>query len=104
MAHQHGLATAPPSAWLRLEHAGKQCSAIAASPVLRQMPLGQIEPVAADQQRSAAMAPSAAARPIVDIAGIDISHTIGAGDITSATTSQSELLAWRASSSRGETP
>src|SRR5437899_12222289 len=45
------------------------------------MPSGQIEPVATDQEGAAAVAPSAAAGSVVDVAGIDMLQPTGAGEV-----------------------
>ena len=99
-AQRNWPALASPPAGLGLEHAGKRHSAIQATPLLGKMPLSEVEPVAADQERAAAVAPGAAAGPVVDVAGIDISHAVGACDVAGAP----RLPAYRASSSLDETP
>src|SRR5262249_25317001 len=83
-AQRYRSALASPPAGPGLEHAGKRRSAIQAAPVSGKMPSGEVEPVAPDQQRAAAVAPGAAARPVVDITSIDISHAVGACDVAGA--------------------
>ena len=77
----HRLTLAPPAAGPELKHARERRSVIHATPVLGKKPGGEVKPVTADQERAAAVAPSAATRPIVHIARVDISHAVGAGDI-----------------------
>ena len=82
---QHDRSTpTPPGAWLGLKYADEASPAIPATPILVEMPLGKVEPVAGDQQGAAAVAPGAAACWVVNISRISMAHTIGAGDIAGA--------------------
>ena len=85
LAQQHRLAPRSPIPGPRLEHAGEWRSTIQAAPILGKMPAGEVEPVTADQQRATAAAPGAAARPVMDIAGIDIAHAVSAVSYTHLT-------------------
>src|SRR6516164_1712515 len=84
LPQEHRLASRSPIPGSGLEYAGERRSTIHAGPVLGKMPAGEFEPVAADQQPATAAAPGAAARPVMNIACIDISQAVGAGDIAGA--------------------
>src|SRR6516164_7524685 len=84
LAQQHRLAPRPPIPGPCLEHAGEWRSTMRAAPILGKMPAGEVEPVTADQQGATAAAPGAAARPVMNIARVDISQAVGAADIAGA--------------------
>jgi hypothetical protein len=74
MPQPHGLTPTPPGAWFGLKYAGKASPAISATPILVEVPLGKVVPVAADQRCAAAVAPSAAAHWVVNISRIRMPH------------------------------
>src|SRR6516225_2958552 len=84
LPQEHRLASRSPIPGSGLEHAGERRSTIHAAPLLDKIPAGEFEPVAADQQPATAAAPGAAARPVMNIACIDISQAVGAADIAGA--------------------
>src|SRR5205823_13808326 len=70
-----------PASCGRLKDAATGSAASDAATVRRQMPLGNVIPIAADQQRAAVVAKSRLPSRIVNIAGIDVTMTDAARDL-----------------------
>src|SRR5262249_57513029 len=69
------LAARAPMPMRRIEDAGAGRATFATAPVCRQVPSGEVIPIAADEHRATTMAVSALPHAVVDIAGIDVTKT-----------------------------
>ena len=77
--HRHAALT--PGAGARLEHAGAGRAAARAGAFGREVPGGDLVPVAADQPFAAGMAIGALAGLVVDVPGVDVAQAVGERDL-----------------------